>query len=297
MKTKWFRFQDGLLVASASIALLLALRTSVQAEEKRSALQTALSSTTISGYVDTSAQWDAGTAQSPGTSERWENRATGISRRTGNSAVWTGRDMIVWGGGSQSVWLGDGGSYNLESNTWRVVSQSGAPSPRWFHGAVWTGKEMLVWGGRANFYQANTYNDGGRYDAENDTWRPISATGAPASRSQFPAIWTGKEMLVWGGWADGAGTRGDGGRYDPETDTWRPISGSNAPSSRVEPTAVLTGTGMIIFGGIEGTGGNAPGWITLNTGGRYNPETDTWTPLPTEGAPSTTAHTAVWTGT
>src|SRR5947208_5160759 len=100
MKTNGFRFQDGLLVASASIALLLGFHRVAQAEEKLSALQAALSSTTISGYVNTSAQWDAGTGNS---AEHWENRATGISRRTGNSAVWTGRDMIVWGGGSQSV--------------------------------------------------------------------------------------------------------------------------------------------------------------------------------------------------
>ena len=40
---------------------LVSLPTLVQAEEKLSALQTALSSTTISGYVNTSAQWDAGT--------------------------------------------------------------------------------------------------------------------------------------------------------------------------------------------------------------------------------------------
>src|SRR5438876_282580 len=39
---------------------LVSLPTLVQAEEKLSALQTALSSTTISGYVNTSAQWDAG---------------------------------------------------------------------------------------------------------------------------------------------------------------------------------------------------------------------------------------------
>src|SRR5712664_3238948 len=61
MKTNGFRFQDGLLVASASIALLLGFHRVAQAEEKLSALQTALSSTTISGYVNTSAQWDAGT--------------------------------------------------------------------------------------------------------------------------------------------------------------------------------------------------------------------------------------------
>lgn len=40
---------------------LVSLPTLVQAEEKLSALQTALSSTTISGYVNTSAHWDAGT--------------------------------------------------------------------------------------------------------------------------------------------------------------------------------------------------------------------------------------------
>src|SRR5437879_5053298 len=138
MKTKWFRFQDGLLVASGLLLLAPTFATTA--------------------------------------SEHWENRATGISRRTGNSAVWTGRDMIVWGGGSQSVWLGDGGIYNLESNTWSVTSRNGAPAPRWFHGAVWTGKEMLVWGGRANFFQANTYNDGARYDPDTDSWRPMSAT-------------------------------------------------------------------------------------------------------------------------
>src|SRR5436189_3933957 len=47
---------------------LVSLTTLVQAEEKLSALQTALSSTTISGYVNTSAQWDGGTgnANAPG---------------------------------------------------------------------------------------------------------------------------------------------------------------------------------------------------------------------------------------
>jgi hypothetical protein len=47
---------------------LISLPTLVQAEEKLSALQTALSSTTISGYVNTSAHWDlgSGNANIPG---------------------------------------------------------------------------------------------------------------------------------------------------------------------------------------------------------------------------------------
>src|SRR5881396_1869676 len=55
-------------------------------------------------------------------SDHWENRARGPSKRTGNTAVWTGREMIIWGGGSQSVWLGDGGVYDLDSDTWRPTS-------------------------------------------------------------------------------------------------------------------------------------------------------------------------------
>jgi hypothetical protein len=230
-------------------------------------------------------------------SEHWETRAQGISRRTGNSAVWTGREMIVWGGGSQSVWLGDGGRYDFESDTWRSISNSNAPSGRWFHGAVWTGTEMLVWGGRASFYAENMYNDGARYNPVDGTWTAMTLSGAPAPRSQFPTVWTGTEMLVWGGFGAGEVTLDSGGRYNPTTDSWQPISMTNAPGEAVEPTAVWTRHEMIVFGGIKATGGGASGWITVNTGGRYNPETDTWIPLPTENAPSITGHTAVWTGT
>jgi len=47
---------------------LISLPTLVRAEEKASAVMTALSATSISGYVDTSAQWDIGTgnANPPG---------------------------------------------------------------------------------------------------------------------------------------------------------------------------------------------------------------------------------------
>src|SRR5437764_457744 len=69
MRTKWFRFQDGLLVASASLALLLPFQTLTQAEEKLSAFQTALSSTSISGYVDSSPQWDPDATRSASLSE------------------------------------------------------------------------------------------------------------------------------------------------------------------------------------------------------------------------------------
>jgi N-acetylneuraminic acid mutarotase len=47
---------------------------------------------------------------------------------------------------------------------------------------------------------------------------------------------------------------------------------------------------MIVWGGSDGS-------TYFNTGGRYDPATDTWQSTLTTGAPSErTYHTAVWTG-
>src|SRR5207249_3442542 len=88
-----------------------------------------------------------------------------------------------------------------------------------------------------------------------DTWTPTSLTNAPIARSGHTAVWTGSEMIVWGG----AGMN-TGGRYNPVTDSWTDTSTTNAPSERSGHTAVWTGSEMIVWGGSP----------TLNTGGRYN---------------------------
>src|SRR6266568_4638805 len=55
-------------------------------------------------------------------------------------------------------------------------------------------------------------------------------------------------------------------------DTWTATSITNAPDGRMLPAAVWTGSEMIVGGG---TTDRING---LNTGGRYNPSTDSWTP-------------------
>ena len=46
-----------------------------------------------------------------------------------------------------------------------------------------------------------------------DSWKATSTTGAPDARSEHAAVWTGTEMIVWGG--NDFGLVGTGGRYNP----------------------------------------------------------------------------------
>ncbi len=206
------------------------------------------------------------------------------------TAVWTGSEMIVWGGISGRL-LNSGARYDPATDTWTPTSQgANAPSVRRYHVAVWTGTEMLIWGGADAF---NSFQDGSRYDPVTDQWTPMSAVGAPSARQLATAVWTGSTMIVWGGLAGASTYYNSGGRYDPSTDTWTPTStGTNVPIARVSHTAVWTGSEMIVWGGGNSTNTN------LGAGGRYDPATDTWTPHTTTGQPSArTDHSAVWTGT
>ena len=102
---------------------------------------------------------------------------------------------------------------------------------------------MIVWGG----YDGISYfNTGGRYDPATDSWTATPTANAPLGRLYHTALWTGAEMIVWGGYN---GTNLDtGGKYDPSTDSWTATSTTNAPTGRRYHTAVWTGSEMIVWG-------------------------------------------------
>src|SRR5260370_39385691 len=104
---------------------------------------------------------------------------------------------------------------------------------------------MIVWGG-AN---ANLLNTGGRYNPGSDSWVATSTTGAPTARELHTAVWTGSEMIVWGGFASGPSYFNTGGRYDPSSGSWEATSTTGAPTAREIHTAVWTGSEMIVWGG------------------------------------------------
>ena len=66
-------------------------------------------------------------------------------------------------------------------------------------------------------------------------------TPVPAARDSHTAVWTGTEMIVWGGLDDDFVFHYDGGRYDPLRDAWRPRTSCRFSRSVVIHRPVLTG--------------------------------------------------------
>ena len=203
------------------------------------------------------------------------------------TALWTGTEMIVWGGFDDSGPLNTGGRYNPTTDSWTSTSATNAPTARDEQTAVWTGTEMIVWGGWSGSAPLNT---GGKYSPDTNSWTVTTTTNAPAARFLHTATWAGNEMIVWGGWDNGPSYFETGGRYNPTTNSWTVTSTSNVPSGRAGHTSVWTGGEMIVWGGADSSN-------FFNTGGRYDPGTNSWTPTSVSNAPSArTNHTVVWTG-
>ncbi len=201
-----------------------------------------------------------------------------IPWRAGHTAIWSGTEMILYGGGGGSIYYGDGARYDPIRDEWRTV-QSLDPG-RTEHSAVWTGNSMLVWGGR----NGNVSLGGAIYDPVTDTWRDMSETNEPTRRFAHAAVWTGAAMMVWGGYA------GDSGLYDPIGDRWKVVSTDGMPQAySAYPTAVWTGSQVVVWGGYMDA--------VVNTGGRYDPLSDTWLPMSITNAPvNRHQYNAVWTG-
>jgi len=253
--------------------------------------------------------------------------------RGGAGAVWTGSRFVIWGGFDVSYnALNTGGRYDPVTDTWAATradatTPPGAAAPA----TVWTGSRMVVWSGYLSAPSYKAITNGGLYDPVADTWSPLSTTGAPRPTGQALAVWTGSEMIVWGGTTNTSSTTrvSTGGRYNPGANTWSPMTGT-PPSARNSPLGVWTGSELIVWGGGVADGkiyspatgwgasiatANSPGaqispqgaWLpgtsemltVSGNAGRYKPSTTTWTTVPSEynNGQSRRDHAAVWTGT
>jgi hypothetical protein len=247
-----------------------------------------------------------------------------------HEGVWSGSELILWGGcraePGTTYAICDvtaGARYNPTTDTWRSMSQSGAPSVGVTRALQWIGNRMFAWGGSTGS------NAAALYDPVADHWTSIATP--PESRRYHKSLWTGSEVLVLGG-VNGAFPASTALAYRPATNTWRTLPAADGPSwdegyydstmmawngtealvlSPVSPTAMrlfrydaahdtwstaaATGTPSIRRNGaIAWVGGRLMIWGGISgingdwlaNGAMYLPASDSWLPIAAAGAPA-----------
>ena len=104
-------------------------------------------------------------------------------------------------------------------------------------------------------------------------------------------VWTGTELIVWGGAGDkGSGVFADGFTYDPQASVWAPLPDSPL-SGRQLAGATWTGSEVLIWGGLDAE------LRPLNDGAAFNPSSNQWRTLPQAPITGRRPIATVWTGT
>jgi hypothetical protein len=203
-----------------------------------------------------------------GFAEGWTALPAPPEPRVGALVAWTGRELLVWGGipsGVDEPAL-DGFAFDPVEGTWRRLPA--APAGAQMFGVtprpVWTGTEMLF------------YPVGLAFDPASNVWRELPPSPHDPGYRQTAVVWTGSEMIVFGGGNVGSPTTRHGAAYAPTMDSWRRIS--EGPVGLNLLSATWTGEEVIVFGSLLNDRNVAE--TPTSVGAAYDPVTDTWRALP-----------------
>ena len=229
---------------------------------------------------------ERGAASGARVAEGWTELPLPPEARDGAALVWTGRELIAWGGcdpGRPDCHpTADGFAFDPSTRTWTVVppAPSGGIDPE----VVWTGREALF------FYAEGWKLKGVAYDPAIEAWRMLP--NAPL-QPRFGAVyvWTGSDVIVWGGGRPKDHLAATGAAYDPAIDSWRAIA--DGPVGLNLASGMWTGNEMLVFGSLLDTRNLAQ--TRTSVGSAYDPIADTWRPLPPSQL-SPQATSAVWLG-
>lgn len=204
-----------------------------------------------------------------------------IKSAYGHHAVWTGKEMIVWGGSRltrdslRSRYVRTGAAYNPKRDSWRRVPA--APIPGGYYSVIWTGDEMILWGD-PDRGRKSMGNIGAAYDPSSDSWRRI-ASGPLPGRSNPLAVWTGDEMVVWGGSLTSYNREhydGRGAAYEPKTNSWRTLPRGPLPAG-YDAMGAWTGEEVLVM--VSPMGIEPQDYPKFAHLAAYDPESDSWRSL------------------
>lgn len=199
-----------------------------------------------------------------------------LSSRSSQTSVWTGTQLLVWGGMLYNQGLtpaADGAAYDPASGSWTPMPASPL-SPRDGAYGFWTGDTALFWGGGNDL--GVPLMDGASYDPSDRTWTrvPASPLRVDADARQT-VVWTGTQMVV----IQPAG----GAAFDPATDDWARVPALPSVSGwqSYAISAEWTGSAVVIWVAARPptVNGITPGGYHFSTYW-WAPGGDSWTSIP-----------------
>jgi len=240
-------------------------------------------------------EYNNGARYNPDTDEWTLLPESPLEARQNHTAVWTGKEMIIWGGGSgEDKKYKDGARYNPKKDKWSMLPRCPVEG-REEHRAVWTGYEMLIWGGKSIQNKKSDYPIiGVAYNPRKNRWYKLSKCPIKG-RQNAAVVWIGGKMIIWGGHAN-AKYYLDGVILDPAERSWEKLP--KGPFSLDEesqpahhpPIAVWSGNRMLIWGIKAQKDGRDSDSVS------YSTSSDTWDLCTESPVADKTYSTAIWTG-
>ena len=185
-----------------------------------------------------------------------------VAERAAATVVWTGEEIIVWGGCDASIaqcddsgrgLFTDGAIYEPSTDDWRVMAPSPLP-PGNRPSAAWTGTEVIYYTGLANPETAAnaTRPVTASYDPARDQWNLLPDPPF-AVRQGLALAWSASSGLLfaWGGsvGSNDGNQLDDGAAFDPSTKTWLRLSDALPRSARHGHSVVMMGDAFYVDGG------------------------------------------------
>ena len=236
-------------------------------------------------------------AYNPATN-RWRPLGEWRGNRNG-VVVWTGRQVLTWGGGCCDDYGASGSAYTPETDSWERLPQ--APLAGRYTTGAWTGRELIIVGGTGRSESGNVVEyralaDAAAYNPSTRTWRKLPPM--PEPRAGATTTWTGTEVLVVGGSKPSSNVKPyvrlhtDAVAYNPATNRWRRLP-AMGDAGRTMHSATWTGRQLLVWGGRTYRDDS---WTTPHNGVAYDPATNRWLAMPRSPLQGRTNHVAAWTG-
>jgi N-acetylneuraminic acid mutarotase len=268
------------------------------------------------------------------TTNKWVQLNTNY-QANGASAVRIGNKWVFFGGIAQLPSGNAMPATIFDVGTYAITSSAALnDSARRFHTATAIGNNIYFWGGRGIVSSNYMYGTGYKYDLVANNWTPMATTGAPAARQFAGSVAAGTDVVIWGGYSPSLGFLNTGAIYRTATNTWVTMSATNAPTTAtIDPAIAFYGSFVYIISGNETKRFDpvANTWTTMapppyafngqkfsydgngkiyvwggaryftagapvNTGYIYDIASNTYTTIPTTGAPSARAGSTVCIG-